>query len=207
MSEEDRPQQNQDPRQLSDEELAMSYIAGDTRAFDLLFARNRSGLLSYILLLVGDRDIAEDIFQETFAKVLCKLQEGKYISSGKFGAWCIRIAHNIVIDEYRKKKIRKFVEVPEGYDITDFLGNLFVSAPIEEELIHRQVISDLHNLIGLLPPVQREVIFLRYYQRMTFRQISVLTHVSVNTSLGRMRYALVNLRKMIREHHLELQAK
>lgn len=192
---------------MSDEELAMSYIAGNNRAFDLLLSRNQSNLFSYILLLVGNQDIANDVFQETFVKVIRKLHEGKYSSSGKFGAWCIRIAHNVIIDWYRRKKTRKIVETPGGYDFSNFVGDTMVSDNIENDMVHHQVMHDIRSMIELLPPSQREVVFLRYYQKLTFKQISILTNVSINTSLGRMRYALVNLRKMIREHHLELQLK
>ncbi|MCH3995337.1 MAG: sigma-70 family RNA polymerase sigma factor [Prevotella sp.] len=192
---------------MSDEELAMSYVAGNNRAFDLLLSRNQSSLFSYILFWVGDQNVADDVFQETFVKVIRKLHEGKYASSGKFGAWCIRIAHNVIIDWYRRKKTRKIVDTLEGYDFPDYIGDTMAPDNIENDIMHHQVMHDIKNMIELLPPVQREVVFLRYYQKLTFKQISVLTNVSINTSLGRMRYALVNLRKMVKDYHLELQLK
>ena len=172
--------------EMTDEELALSYINGDNRAFDLLLSHNQSKLFSYILFVVRNRDVADDIFQETFVKIITKLQEGRYKPSGKFSAWAMRIAHNVIMDWYRAQK-------------SDQIGN------IENQFVNMQTLADIKKMMKHLPPSQREVVFMRFYQEMSFKEIAKTTGVSINTSLGRMRYAILNLRRMVRENDVLLQ--
>ncbi|EHO70618.1 hypothetical protein HMPREF9140_01117 [Prevotella micans F0438] len=192
-------------REMTDEELAIFYINGNNRAFDLLLARNQSKLFSYILFVVRNEDVANDIFQETFVKIITRLQEGKYVPSGKFGAWIMRIAHNVIMDWYRSQKADKIVEATRNNDLSNIGGDDMQIGNIENQFITSQTLSDIKRMMNLLPPSQREVVFMRFYQEMSFKEIAQTTGVSINTSLGRMRYALLNLRKMVREHKVSLQ--
>ena len=192
-------------REMTDEELAIFYINGNNRAFDLLLARNQSKLFSYILFVVRNEDVANDIFQETFVKIITRLQEGKYVPSGKFGAWIMRIAHNVIMDWYRSQKADKIVEATRNNDLSNIGGDDMQIGNIENQFITSQTLSDIKRMMNLLPPSQREVVFMRFYQDMSFKEIAQTTGVSINTSLGRMRYALLNLRKMVREHKVSLQ--
>ncbi len=191
--------------EMADEELALSYIEGDNRAFDLLLSRNQSKLFSYILFVVRDRDIANDVFQETFVKIITRLQQGKYSPTGKFAAWTMRIAHNVIMDWYRAQKADKIVEAPRENDLSNIGGADVQIGNIENEFVSSQTLSDIKKLMNHLPAPQREVVFMRYYQEMSFKEIAETTGVSINTSLGRMRYAILNLRRMVREHELTLQ--
>ena len=190
--------------EMTDEELAMSYVSGNNKAFDLLLERNQSRLFSYILFIVHDRSMAEDLFQETFVKIISKLHEGKYSSSGKFVSWMLRIAHNAVMDWYRRQKNEKTMEV---YNENDLYGDStsVLDANIENHFVKEQVLRDVQRMMNLLPITQREVVFMRFYQNLSFKEIAELTNVSINTALGRMRYAIINLRKMARDSHVELQ--
>ena len=190
---------------MADEELALSYIEGDNRAFDLLLSRNQSKLFSYILFVVHDRDIANDVFQETFVKIITRLQQGKYSPTGKFAAWTMRIAHNVIMDWYRAQKADKIVEAPRENDLSNIGGADVQIGNIENQFVSSQTLSDIKKLMNHLPAPQREVVFMRYYQEMSFKEIAETTGVSINTSLGRMRYAILNLRRMVREHELTLQ--
>ncbi|WP_277015828.1 sigma-70 family RNA polymerase sigma factor [Prevotella corporis] len=190
---------------MADEELALSYIEGDNRAFDLLLSRNQSKLFSYILFVVHDRDIANDVFQETFVKIITRLQQGKYSPTGKFAAWTMRIAHNVIMDWYRAQKADKIVEAPRENDLSNIGGADVQIGNIENEFVSSQTLSDIKKLMNHLPAPQREVVFMRFYQEMSFKEIAETTGVSINTSLGRMRYAILNLRRMVREHELTLQ--
>jgi len=190
---------------MADEELALSYIEGDNRAFDLLLSRNQSKLFSYILFVVRDRDIANDVFQETFVKIITRLQQGKYSPTGKFAAWTMRIAHNVIMDWYRAQKADRIVEAPRENDLSNIGGADVQIGNIENEFVSSQTLSDIKKLMNHLPAPQREVVFMRYYQEMSFKEIAETTGVSINTSLGRMRYAILNLRRMVREHELTLQ--
>jgi RNA polymerase sigma factor, sigma-70 family len=192
-------------REMTDEELAIFYINGNNRAFDLLLARNQSKLFSYILFVVRNEDVANDIFQETFVKIITRLQEGKYVPSGKFGAWIMRIAHNVIMDWYRSQKADKIVEATRNNDLSNIGGDDMQIGNIENQFITSQTLSDIKRMMNLLPPSQREVVFMRFYQEMSFKEIAQTTGVSINTSLGRMRYALLNLRKMVREYKVSLQ--
>lgn len=190
---------------MSDEELALSYIDGNNRAFDLLLSRNQSKLFSYILFVVRDRDTADDVFQETFVKVITKLQQHKYTDSGKFGAWIMRIAHNVIMDWYREQKIEKIIEPTQDNDLSNINFNDLLDSNIENRFVNDQVLDDVKKMMNLLPASQREVVFMRYYQDLSFKEIAELTNVSINTALGRMRYAILNLRRMAKEHNTVLQ--
>jgi len=192
-------------KELTDEELAMSYIGGNNRAFDELLSRNQSKLFSYILFVVRDEDRANDLFQETFVKVITKLHEGKYVDSGKFGAWIMRIAHNVIMDWYREQKARNVIEPTEANDLSNISASDILDSNIENRYVNEQIMSDVKKMMNMLPPTQREVVFMRFYQDLSFKEIAETTGVSINTSLGRMRYAVLNMRRMSKEHKVALQ--
>ena len=191
--------------EMTDEQLALSYISGNNRAFDLLLSRTQSKLFTYIMFVVRDHDVANDIFQETYMKVIVKLQQGKYTNSGKFSAWIVRIAHNVIMDWYREQKMEKIVEPTEDNDLSNLGGNDLLDLNGENHFVNEQVLSDVRKMMNLLPPTQREVVFMRFYQEMSFKEIAEATNVSINTALGRMRYAILNLRRMAKEHSMALQ--
>lgn len=190
---------------MTDEGLAMLYIDGNNRAFDLLLSRNQSRLFSYILFVVRDRNTAEDIFQETFVKVITRLQDGKYTTSGKFSAWIMRIAHNVIMDWYRDQRAERVVEATQDNDLSNISGSELVVGSIESHYVNSQVMRDVRNLLDNLPPTQREVVFMRYYQQLSFKEMADTTSVSINTALGRMRYAILNLRRMAKTYGMTLQ--
>lgn len=189
---------------MTDEELAIMYIDGDNRAFDLLLSRNQQKLFTYILFVVRDREMANDIFQDTFFKVITRLQQGKYVANGKFSAWLMRIAHNVMMDYYRQQRAQNIIDAPKENDLSNIGGGL-MEGTREGELINSQVLEDVRRMMSYLPAPQREVVFMRFYQQMSFKEIAEATGVSINTSLGRMRYAILNLRRMAREHNVTLQ--
>lgn len=190
---------------LTDEELAISYVRGNNRAFDELLSRNQSKLFSYILFVVRDEDKANDLFQETFVKVITKLHQGRYVDSGKFGAWIMRIAHNVIMDWYREQRSRNLVEPTDENDLSNLSGNEILDSNVENRYVNDQIMVDVKNMMNMLPPTQREVVFMRFYQDLSFKEIAETTGVSINTSLGRMRYAILNLRRMSKEHNIALQ--
>ena len=190
---------------MTDEELALSYADGNNRAFDLLLLRNQSKLFSYILFVVHDRDTAEDIFQETFVKVIMRLQEGRYMVSGKFGAWIMRIAHNAIMDWYRDQAALRTVDTSADNDLSKLPGADLYEGNIENHYVNSQVMTDVRRLLDALPPMQREVVYMRFYQQLSFKEIADSTDVSINTALGRMRYALLNMRRMAKSYNMALQ--
>ncbi|MCR5152521.1 MAG: sigma-70 family RNA polymerase sigma factor [Prevotella sp.] len=190
---------------MSDEELALLYVSGDNRAFDLLLSRNQAKLFSYILFVVRDHDLAEDLFQETFVKVITKLQQGRYVNSGKFAAWIMRIAHNVIMDWYRLQRTEKTVEPTPDNDLSSLSDNSDYELAAEMRFVNEQVLLDVKRLMNKLPPTQREVVYMRFFQEMSFKEIADATNVSINTSLGRMRYAILNLRKMVRKNDVCLE--
>lgn len=190
---------------MTDEELALSYADGNNRAFDLLLLRNQSKLFSYILFVVHDRDTAEDIFQETFVKVITRLQEGRYMVSGKFGAWIMRIAHNVIMDWYRDQAALRTVDTSADNDLSKLPGADLYEGNIENHYVNSQVMTDVRRLLDALPPMQREVVYMRFYQQLSFKEIADSTDVSINTALGRMRYALLNMRRMAKSYNMALQ--
>ncbi len=192
-------------KEMTDEELVLAYVEGSNKAFDLLLSRHEVKLFSYIMFVVHDEDVANDIFQETFVKAIVKLQNGQYLSNGRFGSWLIRIAHNVIVDGYRLRKIHRIVDQRNNNDLSRLQGDSFQERNKEQELVKMQVMSDVKRLVEFLPTVQREIIYMRYYQQLTFKEIAEITNVSINTSLGRMRYALLNLRRMAKAHNISLQ--
>ncbi len=191
--------------EMTDEELALSYVRGNNQAFDLLLSRNQSKLFSYILFVVHEQDLANDIFQETFVKVITKLQEGRYIDSGKFSAWIMRIAHNVIMDWYRDNRAKNIVETSDDNDLSNVTGNDITDFNIEDRYVNEQLLRDVKKMMNLLPPTQREIVFMRFYQEMSFKEIAETTGVSINTALGRMRYAILNMRRMARKNKLSLE--
>lgn len=190
---------------MTDEELALSYADGNNRAFDLLLLRNQSKLFSYILFVVHDRETAEDIFQETFVKVITRLQEGRYTVSGKFGAWIMRIAHNAIMDWYRDQASMRIVDTSADNDLSNIPGAEIFEGNIENRFVNSQIMADVRRLLDALPPMQREVVYMRFYQQLSFKEIADSTDVSINTALGRMRYALLNMRRMAKANNMVLQ--
>lgn len=190
-------------KKLSDHELLNTYISGNEDSINVLLNRHRKRILDYIYMMVKNRDVADDIFQETLIKVVRFVQEGRYTENGKFLSWVLRIAHNQVIDYFRQKKQRNNVsEGDTGYDILN--NQKFSDHTVEEKLITNQIETDVRKLIDFLPPEQKEVVLMRYYMGLSFKEIAEQTDVSINTALGRMRYALINLRKLIDEKQLIL---
>ena len=190
-------------KKLSDHELLNTYISGNEDSINVLLNRHRKRILDYIYMMVKNRDVADDIFQETLIKVVRFVQEGRYTENGKFLSWVLRIAHNQVIDYFRQKKQRNNVsEGNAGYDILN--NQKFSDHTVEEKLITNQIETDVRKLIDFLPPEQKEVVLMRYYMGLSFKEIADQTDVSINTALGRMRYALINLRKLIDEKQLIL---
>jgi RNA polymerase sigma-70 factor (ECF subfamily) len=188
---------------LSDQLLLNSYLSGDQSAISQLIERHSRRVREYIRMMVKDNDVADDIFQETFIKAVRVIDEGRYTDNGKFLSWILRIAHNQVIDYFRSRKQQKLVtEADAGYNV---LGSLrFAEHTIEDDMVSAQISSDVRHLVDMLPDEQREVVMLRYYSGLSFKEIAEQTDVSINTALGRMRYALINLRKMIKEKNLVL---
>lgn len=188
----------------TDEQLALLYVGGDNRAFDELLARNQQKLYTYIMFVVRDPELANDVFQDTFVKVITKLQEGKYTDSGKFSFWLTRIAHNIIMDNYRQQKSEPIVEPTEDNDLSNLKGEEQMETNRENEFVNTQIMNDVRHLMDALPAPQREVVYMRFYQELSFKEIANITGVSINTSLGRMRYALINMRRMAKQHNLQL---
>ncbi len=188
----------------TDEALALLYVNGDNRAFDELLARNQQKLYNYILFVVRDPEVANDVFQDTFVKVITKLQDGKYTDSGKFSFWVTRIAHNIMMDGYRQQRGEHIVDVDEENDLSRLRSEELMDINRENEFVNAQILNDVRHLMDMLPAPQREVVYMRYYQDLSFKEIADMTGVSINTSLGRMRYALINMRRMARQHNIQL---
>jgi len=179
----------------SDDILIREFIAGSQQSFTILLNRHKDRVYSYILYMIKDVENAEDIFQDTFLKVINTLKSGTYKEEGKFIQWVLRISHNLVIDYFRKGKRFQTIESNDDSDVFDFIN---LSEPsIEDTIIKEQIYSDLRKLIAKLPPEQKEVLIMRHYADMSFKEISERTNTSINTALGRMRYALMNIRKMI----------
>lgn len=188
---------------LSDRVLLNNYLSGDRSAISELIERHSQRVRNYIGIMVKDNDVADDIFQETFIKAVKVIDEGRYVDSGKFLSWVLRIAHNRVLDHFRREKASKQVNESEaGYDM---IGTMRFSEPTaEDELVNSEIEQTIRDLVDLLPEEQQEVVRLRYYSKLSFQEIAEQTEVSINTALGRMRYALINLRKMIAENDIIL---
>jgi RNA polymerase sigma-70 factor (ECF subfamily) len=189
---------------MTDEMLALQYVGGDNRAFDELLARNQKKLYDYIMFVVRDPERANDVFQETFVKVITRLQEGKYTDSGKFSFWLYRIAHNVIMDTFREQKSLHVIEPTAGNDLTKLKSDNIMDINRENEFVNAQVLRDVRHIMDSLPAPQREVVYMRFYQELSFKEIAETTGVSINTSLGRMRYALINMRRMAKQHEIQL---
>lgn len=187
----------------SDQTLVQAYIKGDHSAIEVLINRHRSKVYTYILLTIKNHQLAEDLFQETFIKVIQSLRSGKYKDNGKFLSWVIRIAHNLIIDHFRKEKQMNAISNDDS-EVDLFNSKKLSDDNIEELIVHSQIKSEIRSLINELPEDQREVVLLRHYGGLSFKEIADQTDVSINTALGRMRYALINLRKLIHEKNLSL---
>ncbi len=189
--------------ELNDNELVQKFIEGDQNSLEILIRRHKSRVFSYILLIVKNQELAEDIFQETFIKVIRSLKRGKYIDNGKFVSWVLRISHNLVIDHFRKEKLKGTIS-NDNSEIDIFNSKKFSEDTIEDQLVTNQILSEVRELIKELPDDQQQVIYMRHYMELSFKEIADQTGVSINTALGRMRYALINLRKLIEEKNLVL---
>ena len=183
-----------------DRELIVAYLQGNQRAFEILLNRHRDRIYTSIYLFCKDRDLAEDIFQDVFIKIVKTLRNGKYNHEGKFLQWALRISYNMCVDNFRKSKRRTKVNSTETFDIFDVLES--PEETMETKMIKSQLHTEVRKLVDELPPEQKEVVILRHYADMSFKEISQLTRVSINTALGRMRYALINMRKMADERAL-----
>jgi len=188
---------------LSDNELVQRFIGGDQYSLEILIKRHKGRVFSYILLIVKKQELAEDIFQETFIKVIRSLKRGKYTENGKFVSWVLRISHNLIIDHFRKEKLKGTVS-NDSLDIDIFNSQKFSEDTIEDQMINSQILSEVKDLIKELPDDQQQVIIMRHYLDLSFKEIAEQTDVSINTALGRMRYALINLRKLVEQKKLIL---
>lgn len=188
---------------MTDEELVVAYASGDNPAFDVLLSRHKQSVFNYIYFIVRNRELAEDIFQETFVKAIVTIKQGRYTENGKFRAWINRIAHNLIIDNFRQEKGESTVSNDDSQ--VDLFNNASIcDETIEDTIVKEQILSDVRNLIRFLPDNQRDVLEMRYYQDMSFKEISDATGVSINTALGRMRYAILNLRRLSQENNMIL---
>ena len=188
---------------ITDDQLVKAYASGDNEAFDVLLRRHQDRIFNYILRIIKNEDIANDIFQETFVKAILTIKQGRYTENGRFPAWISRIAHNLIIDHYRQEKSEN-VQSADIEDINVFNRKDLCEATIEDIIIADQIRDDVKYLIELLPALQRDVLKMRYYQNLSFKEIAELTGVSINTALGRMRYAIINLRRLANEKEIVL---
>ncbi len=188
---------------MTDEQLVKDYSGGNNLAFDILLTRHKQSVFNYIYFTVRNRELAEDIFQETFIKAIVTIKQGRYTENGKFRAWISRIAHNLIIDHFRQEKNENTVSNDETP--VDLLNNPdLCDGTIEDYLVKMQITSDIRKLVSYLPDNQREVLEMRYYQDLSFKEIAEQTGVSINTALGRMRYAILNMRRMADENNMVL---
>lgn len=190
-------------KSMTDDELVKAYVQGSNEAFDIILKRHKDRIYTYILRIIKNEDIANDIFQEAFVKAIITIKQGRYTQNGKFPAWISRIAHNLIIDYYRQEKSENL----QSSDINDsdiFNRKELCEETIEDTIISRQIKEDVKYLIEELPPLQKEVLNMRYYLNLSFKEIAEMTGVSINTALGRMRYAIINLRRIAAEKDIVL---
>lgn len=195
----------EDMNMLTDEQLVSLYAEGENTAFDVLLQRHQNRIFSYIYNIVKDKDLADDLFQETFVKAIVTINQGRYTENGKFPAWITRIAHNLIIDYYRQEKAQAQLSC-DNDDINILNRKELSEETIEDAIVRRQILSDVKLLVQELPESQKEVLEMRYYMDMSFKEIAEATGVSINTALGRMRYAILNLRKIAEERNIVLTA-
>lgn len=193
----------EDLNTLQDEQLVSLYANGENGAFDVLLQRHQGRVFSYIMNIVKDKDLADDLFQETFVKAIVTINQGRYTENGKFPAWITRIAHNLIIDYFRQEKSLAQLSCDDG-NVNILNRKELSDETIEDSIVREQILNDVRLLVGQLPPLQREVLEMRYYQDMSFKEIAENTGVSINTALGRMRYAILNLRKIADEQNIIL---
>lgn len=179
----------------TDDALVQAYINGNNHAFDILLDRYQNKLFSYIYFLVRDKDLADDVFQETFVKAIVMMQQKRYVFSGKFSSWIMRIAHNYVIDLFRQEKKMNVSSIESGESSMNVEKNM-IEDNVESVIVCQQTREEVKRMIEMLPQAQREIVYMRYYQELSFKEIADILDISINTALGRMRYALMNLRKM-----------
>ncbi len=191
-------------KSMTDEQLISQFANGNNQAFDVLLTRHKNRVFTYILLIVRNRDLAEDIFQEAFMKVIMTIKQGRYTESGKFYAFVSRIAHNLIIDHYRREKNENTVSNEEFEDVDLFNNSKLSDENVEDVLVRNQVFEDVAKLMRHLPDNQQEVVRLRFYEDLSFKEIADATGVSINTALGRMRYAVLNMRRMAEENRISL---
>lgn len=189
-------------QQMSDQELIRTYISGNQSAFEVLLKRHKDQIFTKIFLMVKDRDIANDVFQDTCIKVVQTLQRGKYNEEGKFLPWVLRIAHNLVIDHFRRSNKMPAVRSDGEHDVFATIGRDELNA--EDQMVRDQIMGEVKGLLQHLPPEQKEVVVMRLYYKMSFKEIAEMNSISINTALGRMRYALINLRKVVEKHNIQL---
>lgn len=188
---------------FTDEQLVAAYAQGSNEAFDALLSRYQNNVYSYIFRIVKDQEVADDIFQETFVKIITTVRQGRYVDTGRFAAWMMRIARNLIIDYFRQEKSSNTVSIDLGD--TDVLNRRdFSDGTIEDSMIVDQIHSDVRKLMESLPETQREVLEMRFFKDMSFKEIAETTNVSINTALGRMRYALMHIRKLAKEKNIVL---
>ncbi len=193
----------QQVNKLTDEMLVKAYADGDNQAFDTLLQRHQARLYSYIMQIVKNKDLADDFFQETFVKAIMTIKQGRYVDSGKFSSWLTRIAHNLIIDYYRQGKAQNTVSTDD--EAVDLLNRRELSeGTIEDTLISGNISDDVRRIVMSLPESQREVLEMRFYRNLSFKEIADLTGVSINTALGRMRYAILNMRRIAKENKIAL---
>lgn len=190
-------------KRMADDQLVTLYLQGNNSAFDVLLKRHQNRLFNYIYFLVRSREVAEDLFQETFVKAIVTLQQGRYVNDNKFSAWITRIAHNLVIDQFRVERNENLISNDEA-DFDIFNDAKLSEGNVENSMVNDQVLKDVRALVDELPDCQREVVFMRYYQDMSFKEIADITGVSINTALGRMRYAVMNMRRIAEEKSISL---
>ena len=188
---------------MTDEQLVKSYAEGNNEAFDTLLKRHQERVFNYILRIIKNEDIANDIFQETFVKAILTIKQGRYTENGKFPAWISRIAHNLIIDYFRQEKSEN-LQSADIEDVDILNRKELCEETIEDIMISDQIREDVKYLIKELPPLQREVLNMRYYKNLSFKEIAEITGVSINTALGRMRYAILNLRRIANEKEIVL---
>lgn len=188
---------------MTDYELVIRFIKGEQSCFDQIIHRHKNKVFAYISLYIRDQALVEDIFQDTFLKVIQSVKSGKYFDNGKFVSWVIRIAHNLIIDHFRRVKQMNTIS-NDDYESDLFNNKNLAESTIEDSLVKKQIHKDVRKIISHLPDDQREVVILRHYAGLSFREIADLTQVSINTALGRMRYALINMRKIMTEKQIIL---
>lgn len=193
----------QELTKLADRDLVAAYANNNNEAFDILLERHKNRVYTYILHIVKNKDLADDIFQETFVKAIMTIKQGRYAEHGKFSGWLTRIAHNLIIDYFRQEKVENSMSTDEeGCDLLNRRD--LCDGTVEDEMVSLQIDEDLRRLVMALPDPQREVLVMRYYRNMSFKEIAEATRVSINTALGRMRYAIINMRRMAAEKNIVL---